>query len=522
MLAFPPYGWAWVTVPAVALFLLAVRRAVSAGSAVATGAGFGVAFFGLLFPWIAELGLVAFIPLLLLQASFPTLYAGLLHLARGWSVPAWMVAAIGGWAAMEWARERIPVVGFGWGLVGYPAGEYSATRHLAQAIGTTGWSVVIVAVASGLVAWGVTRRWRHAAGPAVAMGLAVLGGASMSAAPRGEPVSVAIVQGNTPCPGEHCPDERRVTFESHLALTQNLPPDTFDLVVWAESSTGFDADPVDNPPSAVAIRGLARTLGTTILLGADRAVGDAGFINANLVIGPGGELVGEYRKQHPVPFGEYIPARPVFEWIPALDQVPRDMVRGAGPVTFDTGFGPFGSVISFESSFSRFARGQVRDGSRLLVVATSQNSYPYSAASDQLIGMTRMRAAELGVDVVHAAVTGRSAIITGGGVVGERTTLAEPAILTGTVRMRSQGLTLYTRWGDWVQLAAIGMLIAAVVIQTGRVSPTRRAASDPTAANPLDPPSRWRRRGSRGRLHTGNDDRAATRARRPGSRNGGG
>ena len=46
------------------------------------------------------------------------------------------------------------------------------------------------------------------------------------------------------------------------------------------------------------------------------------------MFGPDGRIVGEYRKRHPVPFGEYIPARPLFEWIPALDQVPRDMIAG--------------------------------------------------------------------------------------------------------------------------------------------------------------------------------------------------
>ena len=120
---------------------------------------------------------------------------------------------------------------------------------------------------------------------------------------------------------------------------------------------------------------------------------------------------------------------------------------------------PFGSVISFESSFARFSRDHVQAGARLLVVATSQASYPFSHASDQLIGMTRMRSAEFGVDVVHSSVTGRSTFITDGGRVGERTGLAEVTSLAGTVQMRTDGLTLYARLGDWVALVGIAWLI---------------------------------------------------------------
>ena len=39
-------------------------------------------------------------------------------------------------------------------------------------------------------------------------------------------------------------------------------------------------------------------------------------------------------KQHPVPFGEYIPARKYLEWIPPLALVPRDMIRGVSEKVF--------------------------------------------------------------------------------------------------------------------------------------------------------------------------------------------
>lgn len=469
VLAYPPSGWGWIAVPATAMFLWAVRKAGRDGRPWLTGLVFGVTFFTLLFPWLAELGVIALIPLVLAQAAFPTAYAWLL--GRLEEPSAWFAGAVGGWALMEWMRVRFPLGGFAWGLLGYPAGEYDALRDAAQWIGASGWSVLIAGVAAGLALAVEDRsvRW-----PIVPIGLAaILGGlgAAFPAVADGSEVRVAVVQGDNPCAGVSCP--RSEVYASHLELTRTLEPGTVDLVVWPEGSTGFAADPVLHPEIAAEIGETLRRLDTALLAGGDRPISDEEWVNANVVFDDSGRIVGQYLKRHPVPFGEYVPARPLFGWIPELRRVPRDMAPGDGPVVFDVGFGPFGSVISFESSFARYARDTVRAGADLLVVATSQVSYPESNASDQLIGITRMRSAELGVDVIHGAVTGRSVLITRSGELGERTPLAEPAMIIGTVRMRASGPTLYALAGDWVQTTAV--LAAGIVLWIRRRQAPKRS-----------------------------------------------
>jgi apolipoprotein N-acyltransferase len=300
---------------------------------------------------------------------------------------------------------------------------------------------------------------RHTTVLAAALGVAVVlmgAGAVSPAVSDGPTVRVAIVQGSTPCPGERCVDERVRTWERHMELTRSIPAGSVDLVVWAEgSSGGFAADPVLIPEVGAAMGAEAERIGAVLLAGGDRPVNDTEWINANVVFDETGEIIGEYRKRLPVPFGEYIPARPMFSWIPSLSAVPRDMIRGDGPVVFDVDFGVLGSVVSWEGSFARFSRDEVAEGAQLVVVATNQGSYPFSVASDQLIGMTRMRSAELGTDVVHAGVVGRSTFITDGGEVGTVTGLATSEILTGEVQLRTAGPTLFTRLGNWVQLLAI-------------------------------------------------------------------
>lgn len=460
VLAFPPSGLAFMVVPSVALFLVAVRHAERPRHAWGAGAAFGVVFFGALFPWLAELGVIALIPLVLVQASFPLVYARGLYAARSLSAGEWVATATAGWGLMEFVRVRFPLGGYGWGLAGYPVGEYAALRGAAQWIGVSGWSMVLVAAAAAVAVWATDRSIdRSLAAPFVAIGLLAIGGAAFGPSADGAEVRTVIVQGSSPCPGQRCSGERAATYAASLELTRAIEAGSADLVVWPEGSTGFNVDPILDPEVGQAISEEAARISAVLLAGGDRPVSDTEWINANVVWDAEGRLVGEYRKRHPVPFGEYVPARPLFDWIPDLSRVPRDMLRGDGPVVFDLDGGTFGSVISFESSFARYSRDHVRAGADLLVVATSQASYPFSHASDQLIGMTRMRSAELGVDVVHGSVTGRSTFITDGGVVGERTGLAEIASIDGVVQMRTDGLTLYARLGDWVQLAGMAFLI---------------------------------------------------------------
>ena len=274
------------------------------------------------------------------------------------------------------------------------------------------------------------------------------------------------MQGNSPCPGIRCPNERQLIYENHLALTRNLAAGA-DLIVWPESSTGGSADPLRDPAVTEAIGNEAARLDATILVGGDLDAGPGHFQNVNMVFGPDGNLIDVYRKRHPVPFGEYVPIRSLFGRVPAVDRVPRDMIRGDKHALFDLEGEPFGSVISYEGSYARYERQAVRSGARFIVLATNEASFGESAASDQFIAISRARAAELGVDVVHAAVTGRSAFVHADGRVEGLTGLFETATVDGTVLTRPAGPTLYVRGGDWLQVAT--MLAFLALVASGRV-----------------------------------------------------
>ena len=123
-----------------------------------------------------------------------------------------------------------------------------------------------------------------------------------------------------------------------------------------------------------------------------------------------------------------------------------------------------GSVISFEGAFPRRIRSEVDAGAQALVVATNESTWGTTEASDQFIGLTRVNAAAFGQDVVHAAITGKSVFIQADGTLGPATGLLTAEILEGEIRMRTEGRTLYARFGDWLLFLAMAAAAAAVAI----------------------------------------------------------
>lgn len=462
VLAFPPFGPGWLIVIGVALFLASLRLAGSETHGAALAGIYGLAFYGGLLWWMAELELLALI-LVPVQALYVIGFGWWLARENHRSAAAWMTLAVGGWALMELIRYRFPVGGFEWGAAGYALSDGLFTRMPASVVGTSGLTVLVVMVAAVLAQALVRQfRWRLLWPLAIVALVWLSAWATAGGSSEERPlVRAAIVQGSTPCPFEHCPpDERLRTYEQHLELSKTIEPGAVELVVWPEGSTGStNADPVLNEEVREAIAAEARRIGAAFLVGGDRTISDTHWINANVFFDEEGVIIGEYHKQHPVPFGEYIPWRPVFEWIPALDRVPRDMIRGEGPVLFDLDGVRLGSVISFEGGFSRYALQHRRAGAEMIVVATNEASYGLTPASDQFIGMTRMRAVELGVPVMHAAVTGRSTFVEPLGAVGHKTGLGTVELLIGT--MGGEESTIYSFTGDLlVYLAALAGVVS--------------------------------------------------------------
>ncbi len=252
--------------------------------------------------------------------------------------------------------------------------------------------------------------------------------------------------------------------------TRTLEPGP-DLVVWPENVIDVElfVDSVERDEIAAE----ARRLNAPILVGVtEEAVDVDGFLNAQVVVEPKGEVTGRYEKVRRVPFGEYMPLRGLLQAMGApTDLVPRNAVAGTGPAFLDTSIGRVAVVISWEVFFGGRGRDGTSQGGRLLVNPTNGSSYTGTVLQTQQVASSRLRAIESDRWVVQVAPTGFSAFVSPQGEVSDRSGVSEQRVATHTVELRD-GRTPYNRLGDIPFVAATALLLVACLGTQRRSSPS--------------------------------------------------
>ncbi|WP_374226994.1 apolipoprotein N-acyltransferase [Streptomyces sp. JJ38] len=520
--AFPPVD-AWPLSLAAVAALSLLTRGRTARQGALTGLLFGLAFFVGLLQWLRVIGWDAVLGLSLLQALFLALLGGGLAVTsrlRWW--PLWGACL---WVAEEWARDRVPLGGFPWGRLAFantgspftPLAALGGAPLVTFAVALTGTLLAATAVAlarrrgaareadrdtgrdgtrhdsPGATGDAARETGREAAGspagearpglrPAVtAAGLAAAVTLAGYAVPVGtdadDHVDIAVVQGNVQQPGMDFLGRPMMILENHVDPTVELAEDVAagrveqpDLVIWPENAS--DLDPHRHPQAYAAIDRAAKAVGVPILVGAlvDHPTREGYVENQGIVWDPETGPGDSYTKQHPVPFGEYVPFREQLSTvISRLDRVPRDFWPGDGPGVLQTGPARLGDVICFEVAYDEIVRDTVRAGARALVIQTNNATYGNTGQPEQQLAMSKLRAIEHGRAVVTAAPSGISAIVAPDGTVEQRTEEFTQDVLTARLPLRDD-LTLADRVGsapEWT-LAIVGLFAWAGAIRQGR------------------------------------------------------
>ena len=456
----------WVAIAPLLVMCVGVDPRVGFGRAFTFGAG----FFSVLLLWISAVGWIAWALLVVMEAAlfgvFGLAWALASRTPRIW----WIVLAPALWVAVELLREDVPIVGFPWGQLAQ--GQVGIPWELPLAGIGGGKTVSFLVVAVNMLvalAW-LARGARRVGFAVIGAGLLGLGPLVGAMGPHADtstkPLRIAIVQGNAGS-GVRVEDER-ARVERHLALTKDVAADNPDLVVWPESSVGID--PTRDSDIATMIAEAARAVDAPMVVGANLEAGNTDrYMVMTLLVSADGEIVDRYQKTHLVPFGEYIPARGLLGGLPMLQQVPRDAVAGRDPRNFDVDGTPVATVISFEGDFGPLVRDRIELGARLLVVATNTSTWGRSWASAQHVAMSQVRAAENGVPVVHAALSGISAAISEDGRVLADTPLYVGAALVFEMRPSSL-VTLYANTGEWFPLSCVALAIGGTAVGSRRRS----------------------------------------------------
>jgi apolipoprotein N-acyltransferase len=536
--SFPDVG-AWpLAFVGVALLFAALRRdgRRAAGWNVLVGLVAGLTFW-LPHIWWANFATdtVPWVALSVLEALFLAAFGALWTWARRWGwVRRHAVAQAGVFAlvfvAVEQWRSEIPFGGFPWGrlawtVAGAPTGRAAwlgGTTLVSFLVATAG---VLLALAVGRLLrtpWrdtgpGRRRRARAAASAGafvLAAGVLVTGPSLLPLAhdPGAREVTDAedpghvgtvvdagtataqagvlragAVQGNVSEPGEGSFANRAEVLNNHLAGTYAIadeqaagaygdgPGDAVDVVLWPEN--GSDLDPQTTPEVGAAIDDAATAVGAPILVGAQEFPDTGGRYNVALLWEPGEGVTQRYAKQHPAPFGEYIPIRGFVRLFSSqVDRVTTDMIPGTEPAVVDlpvdgaaigrgTGAAtvPMATVICFEVAYDEIVRDAVARGAQVLVVPTNNASFGYTAESTQQLAMTRMQAITTGRAAVQVSTVGVSGVVAPDGTLVARTQLFTPDRLVADLPLRTE-TTPAVRAGYWPGWA-VGA--AAVVLVVG-------------------------------------------------------
>ena len=382
---------------------------------------------------------------------------------RWWALAGtWTLAELVRWT---WPFGGVPLANL---AIGQVAGPLAPVLRVGGAL----LLLVVTVVVGQAVGAAARRAWLPAGGllllVAVVIGLAAV-------APAGHEVGtaeIALVQGGGE-QGTRKSDTGVVdVFERHVAATALVAPPV-DLVVWPE-------DVIDTPgtfaedPWSLVIANLARDLRSPMVVGTVEDAGPGRFTNSAVLVDREGKLLERYDKVHRVPFGEYVPFRPLLERL-AGDALPsRDATIGErrGRLDVPGRVGRSAVAISWEIFFADRIREGVEDGARLVLNPTNGSSFTGTIVQTQQVASSRMRAIETGRWVAQVSPTGFSAVIDDEGRVLERSSVSERRIIQREVALR-EGQTVYTRWGNAPALAlALALIVLGWSLQLDLWKPT--------------------------------------------------
>lgn len=462
VLGFAPYYLFWLPWLSLAILLFLWQQASTSGQVFKLGLVFGIGLYCVGIYWIyislhdfggmpwwfagfSTFCLCAF------MALFPALSG---YLAKRSGNLLWMAPLL--WALSDWVRSWI-FTGFPWLTLGYSQAPSSPLVGYLPVIGVYGVSALTAAIPASL-----TYAWLNDANRlrACILTVALLAVGSVLAVipwshPVGQPVTVALLQGNISQTIKWSPEQAQRTLRQYLDMVRMAEA---KLIVLPETALPMLAEQID-PSYLAALKQHAVSQQGDILLGVVEAKNNNYY---NSAISVGTSPAQSYAKSHLVPFGEYIPLKGVFGWIyeDLLHMPLSDLSRGTSRKPLHIAGQKIGVNICYEDVFGEEIAQQLPEA-ELLVNISNDAWYGKSFAAEQHMQFSQVRAIETGRMVFRSTNTGATAIIGHDGQIRQHAPHDEGLILVGKAQSY-QGSTPYVWWGNYlfIILSALGLLIS--------------------------------------------------------------
>jgi apolipoprotein N-acyltransferase len=206
-----------------------------------------------------------------------------------------------------------------------------------------------------------------------------------------------------------------------------------------------------------------------IAVGSRDGVHVSGAANSVFVIAPGGRIVGRYDKAHLVPYGEYLPMRPLLSAIGLSRLAPGDLDFAPGPGPRSIDLGGEWDKVGFDLCYEIIFSGHVVDERNRpqFIFNPSNDAWFGSWGPPQHLAQARLRAAEEGIPVLRATPTGISAVIDGRGNVVKALPWRKAGVIDAVLPPAANSPTFFARVGNLIPLL-LGLLLIAGGIVLGR------------------------------------------------------
>lgn len=489
VLAFPRFELSWLAWGALVPLLFLIENAKNKKAAFGLSWLCGFIFFFFSVFWLRHVSWPGLILLCAYQAVFFGIFGAavkfFLDAKRRFSFLLFFaIPAL--WTVTEWGRSEIPVMGFGWNLLAYSQAGNLWVIQTAKVVGAYGVSFLIVFVNAAIFLTLMTGSLAKRIVIGV-LGLAVFaanlgfgflelrkndaGGSGM--------LRIGVIQGNIAQDEKWEPGLRDLILEKYLKLTELSSFDDPDLIVWPEAAYPgfFNESPPDSPVSL-----LLQRLKLPLLFGSPHREAQGVYMNSVYLLSPAAGIVKRYDKIHLVPFGEYVPFKPLLSFLEpyAYALGVSDFSQGREFTVFEmpsedeTRTVRFSVLICFEDVLPDLARRFAEKGAQCLMVVTNDAWFGQSAASYQHLQASVFRAVENAVPVVRAANIGVSCFISCKGKVEDRVRNERgyDTYVTGALIrpvLFPSASTFYQRLGFlFPQACLLGLFLAFLVICTAR------------------------------------------------------
>jgi apolipoprotein N-acyltransferase len=442
----------------------------------------------------------------LLLGPFVGVWVGTWYLAAWWLMPRIIgrpipqrliavLALAGAWVVLEWTRTWL-LGGFPWLPLAASQWERTSILQIAAYTGSGGVSFVLVMMNLGFAAYahrlfreraaGINKRSQEFFLALFLLMACVCVHFQESFNRRGHSVPlmrVALVQPDIPQDVKWDPGRAQGILDVLTSTTLDAAAGQPDLIFWPEAVTPLAVRGDESAKNFVET--LVRRAGRPLLLGSIAVEGRGGaeeswFNGAFLVTPTEGVATSYYAKRKLVPFGEYVPLRPLLGWLEKVVPVGGDFFPGdsAAPILAPVRGEPvaFGPLICYEDTYPELARLSALSGAGVLVVLTNNGWFGQGGAAQQHAAHSVLRAVETRRPVLRCGNAGWSGWIDEFGVV--RSFLSDPERGIYFRGSRSIEVTRDARWidrasfyvehGNWFVVVAALLAVAGWwLIRTG-------------------------------------------------------